>query len=137
MDNPSSSPVSAAARIKEAEELVAAVAAVASATIPGATITPELPDIGPTDCRAPYRGDVYWTITRYVHVPASLHKTGQDLIPIVQTQLEQRGYEVTNDGPGAGFTELRGGNDAIDFSVLGPDSKPLLQFNIDTQCGAP
>jgi hypothetical protein len=126
--------VSAATRVKEAEALITAIARV---VVPTGTITPNGLAIGPTDCTAPYRGQVYWSISRFANIPARLHKTGQDLIPAVQTELGRHGFWVTNDGPGAGFTELRGGNDVVGFSVLGPDSKPLLQFNIDTQCGAP
>jgi hypothetical protein len=120
--------------VHQAERLIADIA---HTIAPGSTVTKDEADTGPSDCTAPFKGDVYWTITRLVHIPKSQGMTGQDLIPAVTSQLKERGYEVTNDGPGAGYTRLRAGTDVIDMSVLGYTNAPTIQFNIDTECGTP
>jgi hypothetical protein len=120
--------------VHQAEQLITDIA---HAIAPGYTISDFTSAAGPTDCSAPFKGDVWWTIFKLVHIPKSQGVTGQDLIPAVTAQLEERGYWVDNDGPGAGYTRLRAGTTLVGMSVLGYTNAPTIQFNIDTECGTP
>jgi hypothetical protein len=131
---PATPRLTATAYVHEAEQLIADIA---HTIAPTATVSVYETDTGPTPCSAPFEGDVWWTITRLVHIPKGQGVNGKDLIPAVAAQLEQRGYWVDNDGPHGAFTRLRAGTTLVGMSVLGYTDAPTIQFNIDTECGTP
>lgn len=122
----------AAARKQQAERLIDQVV---RDVVPGAKVRAEQPDIGPIQCTSPLHGQVYFTIQREFDAPTG--KTGADVVPALRAAFEKHGMQTENEetvGDHIGFT---GGTDYVGFNVLAYNTSPLVQINLDTQCGSP
>jgi len=118
--------------VAQAESLVAEIAAAVS---PGAKVTNNGADYGPSDCTAPLSGLVYYSISRQFDAPHG--KTGADLVAQLIEQLHAHGYRTDTPNTLGDYVSFEAQTDYVGLDVLAYKQDGLIQINIDTECGAP
>lgn len=123
---------SALDRVAEAEKLVADIAVAVS---PGSVVTKGGDDVGPTDCTSPFKGQVWYTISRAFNSPAGT--TGSSLLPAIIDQLHNRGFKTDTVNPLGDLSTVNAAGGNVGVGVLAYHESRLIWINVDTQCGAP